>query len=105
MNLYLATALLIFGCLAHFLTVLAALEESGANITPLAYLKSHPYRAASMVVCAFVLMLAANAAGELTNLSAVLIGFTCQSAADSLRARASARMNSPPENANVPQQQ
>lgn len=98
MNLYLATALLIVGCLTHFLLVLAALEDAGTNITPLEYLRRHPYRAASMVMCAFILMLAANAAGELTNLSAILIGFSCQGAADSLRARASARMNITPEN-------
>ena len=96
MNLYLATACLLFGCLAHFLTVLAALEDAGTNITPSKYLAAHPYRAASLVVCAFILMLAANAAGQLTPLAAVLMGFTCQAAADSLRARASAQMNIQP---------
>jgi hypothetical protein len=101
MNLYLATAWLVFGCLAHFLTVLAALEDAGTNITPLAYLRTHPYRAASMVMCAFILMLAANAAGQLTDLAAVLIGFSCQAAADSLRARASAQMNLSKEPPNV----
>src|SRR3954471_15361175 len=85
MNLYLATALMLFGICAHFLTVLSELEEAGTSMTPLAYLKQHPYRAASMAVCAFILLLAANAAGELTHLSAVLIGFSCQTAADQLR--------------------
>lgn len=103
MNLYLATAWLLFGVLAHFLIVLSALEETGAKIKPLDYLKSHPYRAASMVVCSFILMLFANAAHELTNLAAVLIGFSCQASADSLRARASARLNTPTETTNASQ--
>jgi hypothetical protein len=76
--------------------VLAALEDAGTNITPLAYLRKHPYRSASMVVCAFLVMIAVNAAGQLTDVGALLIGFSCQAAADSLRARASAQMNIPP---------
>ncbi len=93
MNLYLATALMLFGCVVHFVETLAVLEEAGEHLTPWAYLKQHPYRALSMVLTAFILLLVINAAGELSKVAAVLIGYTCQNAADRIRQRANARMN------------
>lgn len=93
MNIYVATGLLLFGVVCHFLQTLAALEDAGNGMSALAYIKSHPYRAASMVTAAFVLMLVTRELGQLTNVTAVLIGYSCQSAADTLRARANARLN------------
>lgn len=93
MNLYLATALMLFGCIVHFVEALALLEEAGERLTPLGYLRQHPYRALSMVLTAFILLFMLNAAGELTKVAAVLVGYTCQGAADRVRQRANARMN------------
>lgn len=92
MNLYLATALMLFGVVVHFVEALALLEEAGQHLTPLAYLRQHPYRSLAMVLTAFILLMILNAAGELTKTAAVLVGYTCQSAADRIRQRANARM-------------
>lgn len=93
MNIYIATGLLLFGVGAHYLQVLAALEAAGTHLTPLAYLRQHPYRFASMLVTAFIAMLVVRELGELTKVAAVLLGYTCQNAADIIRKRANSRMN------------
>lgn len=93
MNLYLATGLMLFGCVVHFLSVLMALEDAGDHVTPLSYLRQHPYRAAFMVCVSFIALLIANELDQLTQLTAILIGYTCQDQADRVRQRANARMN------------
>lgn len=91
MNIYLATALMLFGVLVHFLSVLMALEDAGTRIGALDYLRAHPYRAAFMVCISFVSLLIANELGQLTQLTAVLIGYACQDQADRVRQRANAK--------------
>jgi hypothetical protein len=93
MNLYIATALMLFGVGVHFLSVLADLEESGQSMTPWGYLRQHPYRAALMVCASFILLLVANELHQVTQLTAVLIGFTCQEANDRLRRSANAKLS------------
>ena len=93
MNLYLATALMMFGVGVHFLTVLASLEDAGQTFTPWGYLKLHPYRAALLVCASFILLLVVNEMNQLTQITAVLIGYTCQDANDRLRRNANVRMN------------
>lgn len=99
MNLYLATALMLFGVGVHFLSVLASLEDEGKVFTPWGYLRLHPYRAALMVCASFILLLIVNEMQQLTQITAVLIGYTCQDANDRLRQRANARKSSLQEKA------
>lgn len=102
MNIYLATALMLFGVGVHFLSVLASLEDAGTPISPLAYLKLHPFRAALMVCASFIVLLVVNELHQLTQITAVLVGYTCQDANDRLRQRANSRITSLMENDNVP---
>lgn len=92
MNIYLATLLLILGICAHFLKKLADEEDQGVHITPLSYLRQHPYRAACMVLSAFLLMLLWHWMEMLNPPLALLTGVGCSSAADTLRQRAEARL-------------
>lgn len=92
-SLLLGTGLMAIGVLVHFVLKLAELEDKGQHYSPLAYLRIHPWRAASMVLCAWLLLYICHAMGELTRVAAVLIGFSCQAAADTLRARANARLS------------
>lgn len=88
MTIYLATLWMLFGVAVHFLTVLASLEDAGTPISPLAYLKLHPYRAALMVSASFMLLIIVNEMHQLTQVTALLLGYTCQEANDRLRQRA-----------------
>lgn len=93
MNLYLAAGAMLGGIAAHFLEVLWALEESGTRITPFGYIAQHPYRVASTVASAFLLLLVTNELGQLTVVTAALIGYACQDAARKLQQRAAARFD------------
>jgi len=93
MNLWLATALMLFGCVVHFLSVLMVLEDAGQHLKPWAYLKLHPYRALFMACTSFIALLVVDEIEMLNPLTAVLVGYTCQDQADRIRQRANARMN------------
>jgi hypothetical protein len=95
MNLYLAAGAMLGGVFAHFLEVLWALEESGTRISPLGYISAHPYRVASTITSAFLLLLVTNGLGQLTAVTAALIGYACQDASRKLQQRAQARLNIP----------
>lgn len=88
-----ASGLMFLGIVVHFVLVMRDLEDKGQHYTPLGYLRLHPWRAASMILCAWLLLYVCFAMGECTRVTAVLIGFSCQTAADRLRAQANARAN------------
>jgi hypothetical protein len=90
-GLGLASALMFLGTVVHFVLTLADLEDKGQHYTPYGYLKLHPWRALSLVMCAWLALYVSFAMGECTRVAAVLIGFSCQTAADRLRARANAK--------------
>jgi hypothetical protein len=92
-SLLLATGLMFLGVIVHFALVMSDLEDKGQHYTPFGYLRLHPYRALSMVLCAWLLIYVFHAMGELTRVTAVLTGFTCQAAADRLRAVANRKAN------------
>lgn len=103
MNLYIATALMLAGVLAHFVTKLAALEEEGSSPKPGHYLRSHPWRILNMLIACEISIFLFNELGQLNGVVAVLTGYACQSVSDNLRKRAENRLraipdpNSPPE--------
>jgi hypothetical protein len=90
-NLWLATALMVVGVVVHFVQKMAELEDAGQIFTPLGYLRLHPWRAAALVTSAWGLLWVCFATGELSRVTAFLIGYSCQAAADVLRARANAK--------------
>lgn len=90
-NLILCAALVAAGILFHFLTKLAELEKQGRIVTPIEYWRAQPYTSAIVVVGAYMALAAAYYAGELTHLTALLIGVACNSMGDKLRARAEAK--------------
>src|SRR5262245_52676234 len=92
-SLLFATGLMFLGVAVHFAVVMAGLEDAGERYTPFGYLRLHPWRAVSMVLCAWLLLWVCHELGELTRVTAVLIGFTCQTAADRLRTVAISRTN------------
>lgn len=92
-SLLIATGLMLFGILVHFALVMRDLEDKGQHYSPLAYLRLHPWRAFSMLLCSWACLWVAHEMGELTRLTAFLIGFSCQAAADRLRATANAKLN------------
>jgi hypothetical protein len=92
-DLLFATGLMFLGVVVHFVVVMAGLEDAGERYTPLGYLRLHPWRAVSMVLSAWLLLWMCHELGELTRVTAVLIGFSCQSAADRLRTAAISRTN------------
>lgn len=103
MNLYLAIACMLFGIVIHFLIVLTAAEDAGQKLTPVGYLREHPYRAALMVCASLVAVLIANELHQLTPLTAVLIGVACQDQADRIRQRANSRITAILEKDNASQ--
>lgn len=89
-NLILCTLLVLFGIIVHFVLKLSELETQGKIITPWAYWREHPYTSLNVVLGAFGLMLASYFMHELTYITAICIGWICNSAGDKLRARAEA---------------
>lgn len=97
MSLALAYLLMILGVAGFFLQTLAQLEDGGQTFTPLGYLRQHPYRWTSMIFAASALLWMLQAAGQLHDaVSAFSIGYMCQAANETLRARANARINQGP---------
>jgi hypothetical protein len=93
LSMLLASALMFLGVIAQFIQKMAELEDAGQGMTPWAYLRAHPYRAASMVMASEILLFVWQAMGELSVVSSILTGYACQSAAETLRARANSRIN------------
>lgn len=90
-SLWLATLLMAAGIVVHFVQKMAELEDAGQIFTPLGYLRLHPWRAAMLVSTAWLLLYVTFLTGELTKVTAILFGYSCQAAADTLRARANAK--------------
>ncbi len=85
---WLASALMGLGIVVQFVVKMASLEDAGEHYSPLSYLRLHPWRAAALVLTAWLALYVCFAMGEVTKVTAVLIGFGCEQANDWLRARA-----------------
>lgn len=94
MNLAIAYLLMLLGVLGFFLQTMAEIEDAGQHLSPLGFLRQHPYRWASMIFAASAALWMLHAAGQLHDaVSAFSIGYMCQAANETLRARANARLN------------
>ncbi len=87
-TLSVATGLMMLGIVIQFVTKLALLEDQGKKPSALAYLREHPYRAVSLVLCAWLALYVCREMGELTRVTAVFIGFGCESMAAGLKKKA-----------------
>lgn len=102
LSIYLLAAF--FGIGLHLLKKLQELEAAGTIMSPWAYLKERPYASSLMALSAvalsglWVLMGDLVASGLRPNDYALsfLTGFTCNSAYDTLRARAEAKIKAQP---------
>lgn len=97
MNLYIASGLMLVGVAAHFVSKLSALEEAGTSPKPLDYLRTHPWRILNMLIACEILLLLFNELNQLNYVTALLTGYTCQSASENLRRRAENRMRAIPD--------
>jgi hypothetical protein len=95
-SLLLATGLMLLGVLVQFVAKMAILEDQGKKPSALAYLREHPYRALSLILCAWLALYVCREMGELTRVTAVLIGFGCESMAAGLHKKADARIGLAP---------
>lgn len=91
-NLWVCAVLVAAGILLHFLKKGYEAEQTGVHIAPIDYLKNHPYGSLSMVLSAYMLTAFWFYIGELTYATAILTGVGCNSAFDTLRSRAEARL-------------
>lgn len=89
------TLLMLLGTFGPFLQTMAALEEAGKSVSPIGYLRAHPYRVLNMLVSSELMLFVFEAMGELTAVAAILTGFACQHASEAMRRRAEARLNPP----------
>jgi hypothetical protein len=80
------------GMIAHFLWVLAKLEEAGTILSPITYYRSHPYKVTAAIVGGYLLALVFYFMNQLNEVVAIGTGVMCSEAMDMLRARAAGRM-------------
>lgn len=92
-DLLLGSGLMLLGVVAQFVLKMAAFEDAGEHYTPYGYLRIHPWRAAALIITAWIALYVTHEMGELTRVTAVLIGFGCEQANDWLRALANKRAN------------
>lgn len=97
MSYYIALGLMLVGVFGHFVAKLSALEEEGQTPKPGDYLRSHPWRLLNMLIACSILLLLFQELDQLNAVTAILTGYTCQSASDNLRKRAENRIRSIPE--------
>lgn len=93
MNLYLAAILVAAGILVHFLKKLYDLENAGTILPPATYLRQHPYTFLSAVASAYMFAAMLYFVDQFNYAVAILVGVTCGSAYDSLRARAAGKLD------------
>lgn len=91
-NLYVCAVLVLLGILVHFLKKGYEAEQAGNIIRPADYLRQNPYGSLLMVVSAYLLTAFWYYIGELSYVTAILTGVGCNSAFDTLRARAEAKL-------------
>ena len=94
-NLYLVAALIAAGICVHFVKKLYDLEQAGTILPPTTYVRQHPYSFILAVLGAYLLAALCYFTEQLTYGMAILIGVTCSSAFDTLRARAAGKMTIP----------
>lgn len=97
MNIYVASALMLAGVIAHFVTKLSALEEEGQSPKPGYYLRTHPWRILNMLIACEISLYLFQELNQLNGIVAVLTGYTCQSVSDNLRKRAENRLRAIPD--------
>lgn len=87
-SLLICVLLVAGGILGGMLKKLSDLEAAGERISPLAYLKRAPYKAALTVVGAYLFVVACYYMGWLNPVVAILAGLSGSEAFETLRARA-----------------
>jgi uncharacterized membrane protein YdbT with pleckstrin-like domain len=92
LNIYLIAALVAAGILLHFLKKLHDLEQAGTILMPTTFIKAHPYSFLVAVLSAYLFAALMFFLNQLNYAVAILIGVTCGSAYDSLRARAAGKL-------------
>jgi hypothetical protein len=90
-NFAFGSALMLAGIIVSFVVKMAILEDAGQHYTPVGYLRLHPWRSLALVLTTWALLYVFHEMGELTRVSAVLLGFTCEQSNDTLRALANKR--------------
>lgn len=94
-SLWICAVLVATGIALHVVKKLYEKEQDGNVISPLEYLRAHPYGVVMMVLGAYLLTAFWYFIGELTYVTAILTGVSANSAFDTLRMRAEAKMRGP----------
>lgn len=94
-NLLVCAALVAAGIALHVIKKLYEQEQEGRLVSPADYLRAHPYSVSIMVVSAYLLTAFWYFIGELTYVTAILTGVSANSAFDTLRMRAEAKLRGP----------
>lgn len=87
-TLLFASGLMLLGVLVQFVAKMALLEDAGAKPSAFAYLRDHPYRSIFLLLSAWLGLYICHEMHELTRVTAVLIGFGCETAAAGLHKKA-----------------
>lgn len=87
-NLYICAGLVALGIIAHFVKKLYDLEQTGTIMSPLTYVRMHPYQVLMAWLGAYLLMIAFYYFAQLTPMLALLTGVACNEAFDTLRTKA-----------------
>lgn len=86
-NLWLCAGLVASGIVGNLLLNLYKLEQAGTILSPLAYIRMHPYQYAVMVLFAYLLLAMTYFMGQLNYVVAITVGVLADQAHDTLRAR------------------
>lgn len=90
--------LILLGIIAHFVKRLYDLEQTGTILSPISFVRMHPYAFVSTILSAYLLGAFWYFIGQLNEVTAILTGVACNSAFDTLRARAIGKLQPGPEN-------
>lgn len=84
--------LVLAGMAVQFVKKMADLEASGTLITPWQHYRQKPWGALLLFISTMFLAYSLHLVGQLNEFGALSVGFCCNEAYDSLRARAAGRM-------------
>lgn len=84
--------LVLSGMTVQFIKKMADLEASGTLLTPWQHYRQKPWGALLLLISTMFLAYSLFIAGQLNEFAAMSVGFCCNEAYDSLRARAVGRM-------------
>lgn len=86
--LWIAMLAIFPGILLHLAKRLYDLEQTGTILSPLAFIRMHPYQYVLMVLSSAMLVLLLHSVAQLTYATAILIGVAGDSVYDTLRSKA-----------------